>query len=296
MGRRERGFALFIVVAVLALMAALVADFVTLAQTDIRATRNEVELARARNLAEAGYAMALNDLLNPELGRAALADGRSREVEFDGGRISIAIQDEAGKIDLNWAPMELLSGLLDGLEIPGDVAARIIDAVADRRAGIALPQYAPGDIAASGLLGGPTLARLAHMPFASVDELQALARVDQASFDRMLPALTVYSESRRVNLSVAPRAVLMAIPGVSAEMADAIIASRKGGAGGALPVAAAQRLDNGGGYTGVGGLRAATITADAVTAGGVRFERRAVVSFTGIPLMPVRVLEWREGN
>lgn len=295
MRRCEQGFALFIVIAVLALMAALVADFVTLAQTDIRATRNMVERARVRTLAEAGYTIAVADLLDPVAGRALPTDGRSREVLFDGGVITLAIQDEAGKIDLNWAPMELISAMLDGLDIPGDVEGRILDAVAERRAAVPLPPYAPGDIAASALLGGPTLKKLALMPFANVGELQSLAKIDQASFERIVPSLTVYSESRRVNLYAASRAVLMAIPGVTAEMADAIVKSRTGRADGA-PNTAAHLLDNGGGYAAASGLRAATITADAVSDRGVRFKRSAVVSFTGMPLAPIRVLEWDEAS
>ena len=228
MSRREQGFALFIVIALLALMAALVADFATLAQTDVRATRNMVERERARMLAEAGYTIAVAKLLDPVAGRALATDGSRRDVSLDGGVITLAIQDEAGKIDLNWAPMELISGMLDALGVPGDVEARILDAVADRRAGVLLPPYAPGDIAASALLGGPTLKKLALMPFDSVGELQSLAKIDQSSFERIAPSLTVYSESRRINLYAASRPVLMAIPGVTAEMADAIVARAMG--------------------------------------------------------------------
>ncbi len=295
MSRREQGFALFIVIALLALMAALVADFATLAQTDVRATRNMVERGRARMLAEAGYTIAVAELLDPVAGRALPTDGRSRDVTFDGGVITLAIQDEAGKIDLNWAPMELISGMLDALEIPGDVESRILDAVAERRAGVPLPPYAPGDIAASALLGGPTRKKLALMPFESVGQLQSLAKIDQSSFERIAPSLTVYSESRRVNLYAASRAVLMAIPGVTAEMAEAIIASRNTAAGG-TPNAAEQLLGRSGGYAAASGLRAATITADAVTDRGMRFKRSAVVSFTGMPLAPIRVLNWGEGR
>lgn len=292
MRRHEQGFALLIVVALLALMAALIVDFMALAQTDMRATRNEIELARARSLAEAGYALALNDLVNPRAGKMPPADGRSRDVALDGGRIALAVADEGGKIDLNWAPIELISGLLDGLDMPGDVEARILGAVTERRGKIALPQYAPGDIAASALLGGPSLERLAHMPFASISQLEALTRMDQALFARVAPALTVYSESRRINMAAASRAVLLAIPGITPAMADAIVAARQEGGAASAPV----QLPDVGAYAAAGGMRAATITADAVTATGVHFRRRAVVAFTGAPAAPVRVLEWRGGE
>jgi general secretion pathway protein K len=295
MRRTDRGFALLLVVIVLALMAALVAAFAGLARTDLRATANAAELARARALAEAGYAMALNDLVNPIQGRATPTDGRSREVLFDGGKITIAVQDEAGKIDLNWAPVELIAGLLDELDVPGDVEARILDAVGERRGSAPLPQNAPGDLAAGGLLEGPTLEELAQRPFDSVGELQSLARIDATTYARLFPAFTVYSESRRINLYAAPRIVLMAIPGVTPEMADAIIAARVAADTTVSGQPAAAQLPYGSAnYAGLGGLRAATITADAVTDIGARFGRRAVVSFTGLPRAPVRVLEWRE--
>jgi len=295
MVRDDRGFALLVVVALLALMAALVANFVALARNDLRASANTVELARARALAEAGYALAVSNLIDPDLENRVKADGRTWKVSFDGGQILLSVQDEGGKIDLNWAPIEVISGLLDGLGIPGDVGARILDAVRERRASAPVPKYAPGDIAMGAILGGPTLQQLAQMPFRSVGDLQSDADIDHATFARLVPALTVYSESRRIELDTAPRAVLMAIPGMTAEMADAIVASRTARPLGAPITAAAQFVDSGG-YTAIGDLRAATIIANAVTVTGIRFERQAVLSFTGMPTAPVRLLEWRQAN
>jgi len=293
MQRRDGGFALFIVVALLALMAAAVIDFVALAQTDLRATRNTIELARARALAESGYALALNELLNPVPGNAPPTDGRKREVALDDGRITLAVEDEAGKLDLNWAPIELLEGLLDSLEVSGAAEGRIVDAVTARRAGAPLPRYAPGDIAAGGPMGGPTLERLAKRPFSSVDALKPLAQIDEPTFERIRPALTVYSESRRINLAAATRPVLMALPDMTAAIADAMLAARESGTAGGLRNASALQADYKR-YAAAGSLRAATIIADAVTGTGMRFRRVAVVSFTGVPTAPVRILEWRE--
>jgi general secretion pathway protein K len=290
--RRERGFALLLVIALLALMAALALDFTALARSGLYASRNAVELARARLLADAGYALALNDLLNPLQGAVEPADGSNRKIVFDGGSIDLSVQDESGKIDLNWAPVELISRALGELAIPGDVEARILGVVDDRRTEIPVPEYAPGDIVAGGLMGGPTREKLAFRPFASVGDLQSLASIDSADFDRITAIFTVYSESRRINPYTAPRPVLMAMPGMTEELADAVIAARAGGGAGA-PLNTAQLTVNIGNST-QSGLRAATIIADAVTDRGVRFVRRAIVSFTGLPSAPIRVLDWRQ--
>ena len=86
----------------------------------------------------------------------------------------------------------------------------------------------------------------------------------------------------------------MAIPGMTAELADGFIAARTRGGNEALtgPIAPVAN----GGYAAAGGLRAATIIVHAITPSGARFVRRAVVSLTGVPSAPVRVLEWRQAT
>jgi hypothetical protein len=47
-------------------------------------------------------------------------------------------------------------------------------------------------------------------------------------------------------------------------------------------------------YIGQTGNGAATVTATAVTAGGISFTREAVVGMTNTPLQPYQILEWRQ--
>ena len=62
-GRHERGFALLLVIWVLAILAVLAAGFAASTRSETRLARNLLEAARAQALAEAGIVRASASLL-----------------------------------------------------------------------------------------------------------------------------------------------------------------------------------------------------------------------------------------
>ena len=283
----EAGFALVSVLAILAVLAILVTGFALASRHSLALSRNTVEAARARAHAEAGVSLALGHLLDPDLARRWNANGTPHAVTFDGAEITVTLQDEAGKIDLNWAPLELIGGLLAEAGVPADAARGILDAVAARRQGGTLSGEPPGDRASAAMLGGPRLSDLAAAPFRLIEDLRLLPGVGPDLFDRLRPFVTVYAQSRHVDAASAPRAVLLALPGIAPEDADAILAARVPAGGQPRPAVPDEALP----FVGAADLR--TVTIIAVT-GTPAIRRRVVIALTARPNQPFQILEWRQ--
>ncbi len=108
----RRGLALVVVLWVLVLLSLIAASFTRATRTEVNVTRNLVDNAKAEALAEAGVYLAILALLDPDPAQRPRPDGTPWKVAFGGAEITVSVQDEGGKIDLNHAPDELLRGLL----------------------------------------------------------------------------------------------------------------------------------------------------------------------------------------
>ena len=294
--RLEAGFALLLVIWVVAILAVLAAGFALTTRSESELARNLLAAARARALAEAGAARAAAALLDADPRRQWRADGRPYALALEGGSLRIRIEDEDGKIDLNAAPPALITGLCAELGIDGGVAAALVDDIVARRQAAAAAS-APDALGArlelgpALGLGTPAMQSRQSAAFSTVDELREIPELDQASFERLRPFLTVYSASPRIDPAVAPREVLLAVPGIDPREVDRLLAARAAATDAAEPLPALTGVDL---YVARGLMRAATIIAEARTADGAAFTRRAVVAFTGIPLAPLEMLEWRQ--
>jgi type II secretory pathway component PulK len=113
----ERGFALVVVISVLAVLALLASGFAVATRQETKIVRNTMALARARVRADAGVALAEMGLLSRDPLARWHADDRPYALAFGGGDIRVSVQDEAGKIDLNWTPVPVIEGLLAALAI-----------------------------------------------------------------------------------------------------------------------------------------------------------------------------------
>ena len=279
---RERGIALLLVVWVLALAAVLATGFAAETRSEARRARNLAEEARARAAAEAGVMLAVAGLLDPSSESPWPRDGRSRRLRYAGAELTVAIQSESGKVDLNAAAPEFVTALIGALGLDDASAAALAEAVtarrraidAERRRGTSVPSDDP----------------MAE-PFRSLEELAAIPGVSRAAFERLAPFVTVYSGSPRVDPRTAPAPVLLAVPGVDPQQVAQLLAARAEGGGGALP-----RLSGVEAYVGPSSFVAAAVTAVAAMPRGSTFERRAVIGITADPDRPYRVLSWRQGG
>jgi general secretion pathway protein K len=247
-----------------------------------------MDAAQAQALADAGISLAIERILDPNPATRWPADGSIQQARFAGGRIAIALQDEGGKIDVNAAPLDLIGGLADEFGLSSDGRAALLEGIAARRAAArsaAAPQ-ATLLYAAAGIY----TTEIATLPFADLSELRLLPGLPRDAYERVVPYLTVFSESATLNPLTASRAALLAVPGISPQEVEFFLETRDRPAGD-IEKPALSGTDR---YVQVGALRAVTITARATVPTGASFSRQAVVLLSpDLPQRPYRILSWR---
>lgn len=284
--RGQRGYALVLVIAVLSVLALLAAAIAAETRSTALAARSRLEIVRARSLADSGVTIAIMHLLDRGEDSRWHADGVVHDESYGDGTLRITIEDEAGKIDLNNAPKEMIAGLL-GEFAPADQASALTDAILERRASFAPPAPRPGRFFTRGSV---TFQSLASLAFSDISEVRLIPGMSAALYQQLQPYVTVYSLGPLINRQTASRVALLAVPNVSANDVDALIARR----GAAEEVAPAQ-LSAFARYTDIADLQTVTIVAQAHLTGGISFTREAVVAVSpdqqsGLP----RFLRWRQ--
>ncbi len=210
----ERGFALFIVLWFLVLLAAIGTYLMANARLETALAHNILAAARAEALADAGIAQAVFNLEDPTPEKRWLLDGTAHVVRLPGGQVSIRLQDESQKINPNRASAELLSALLEAVGIDHLRALRLGAAMADwvspdgpsRPLGAKKNQYLD-----AGLDYGPP-----NAPIESLDELQLVLGMTPDIFAIVRPYLSIYADAPAPDAKNAPpairRALAMAAP------------------------------------------------------------------------------------
>lgn len=288
---RQRGVALILVIWVATLLLVIAGSFLYAMRTEAQAARNASLIARGEALAQAAVSRALMELFKPQGGPEVWQrDGTVREWAFDGAAVQVRFTDESAKIDVNTANNELLKGLLRYAGASDDEAAALLDAILDwrdqdshrRPYGAEEPEYAQAGLRV----------RPANRPFQSTEELQLVLGVRPELYQRIATMITVFSRQSGVNVHLAPRPVLLAIPGVSAEQVDAFLAERE-----------AARADRrvppifpaAGPYASYSPSTAVTIRADVQLGDAITVSREAVALVTPQYVRrPYTYLAWRE--
>jgi general secretion pathway protein K len=250
--RREQGFALLIVLWTMVLLALLVTGITGTGRTEAQLATNLRENAQLQ--AEADGASC--DVIFHALATSGplLAFG-----EMVRGRARVRVEDEAGKINPNTAPLQLLLALLRHVGVADDMTASLAAAIADWRddnptaspSGAKAPQY----IAAGQNYGSP------QEPFQSVAELADV-------LVRLAPHISIYNMGAP-ELNVADPVVVAALNNVA------------GGQAIGAPASSAT------------GSRTIGITATVSGPNGARFTRHADVGIgTGDHGPGYRILTW----
>ena len=221
---KQNGMALVIVLWMLALLTLLAAGYSRMMRTETILISQHMQLAEARAMAEAGVWLAIQDLLAMEVDRKWLSDGREYTFTWYEGGISLRLQDEAGRIDLNTARAELLHGLLQDSGIDEAEAIGLLQAIMDWRDRDNLPRTAGAEDQDYRLAGRNYGAK--DGPFNSVEELRQVLGMNDSIFGAVEPALTVYSHQPGINPVVATREALLAIPGMDDAAIEAFLAAR----------------------------------------------------------------------
>jgi len=214
-----RGAALLLVLWLIALLTALVGAFALSAQVEGLQGRVLVRGLAATNAARAGveYAVTRVELEDPL--RQWLPDGRPHAWRYAGAEIEVRITDENGKVDLNQAPMPLLTSLLRALGVEQMEAGRLAGAIADWRDPDSLTQPSGGaenaDYAAAGRAYGAKDAA-----FESIAEVEQVLGFTPELYARIQPLVTVYSGRAQPDTAFAPAEVLDALGMDGAALVD----------------------------------------------------------------------------
>ena len=205
----ERGLALVVVLWGVAALSLIAAAMAAAAISAAHVEHNAWTQLQVQTAADAGIQGAVLSLFDPDASNRSPLDGRERQISVLGTAVTVSIQDEAGRIDLNSAGRNLLR---DYFKAAGaSDADGLADRVVARRSGAATEN--------------PQAAK----PFQSVDELNFIPGMTPGLLSRVAPGLTVYSHSPNFDMRVAPDGVLQVIPGVDQHGADVMIAGRHPG-------------------------------------------------------------------
>lgn len=288
-----RGIALVLVLWVVALLVILLGGFVVLARTENLQTRHLFDGTRARYAAESGLAYAALELrrVNPEL--RWVPDGRSYAFEFEGAKVEVAITDESGKVDINGADEQVLAALLRVVGADEQRAAQIADAALDFRDpdDLIRPNGAEDrEYEAAGLPYTPS-----NRNFGTVEELQQVLGMDYELYRLLEPHITVYARASRPNPAFASATVLQALPGMTPEIAAALVDQRRQ----LLPGQAAEPLllPDGTPLVPAGGGVTYTVRSKATLPNGAWTVLDATIRLGGAPGgRAFSILRWRPGS
>ncbi len=276
----------FIVVAVLWILTALAtlatiygiyvnATAFSLAGYDVRLQAQELAMA---GVELAVYKLTENPQAQPVRGKFAFRLGNAD--------VTVDFRSESGRIDLNFAPKQLLVGLFTVLGTEPEAAEDFADRIIAWRT----PASKAADSEAAlyrtaGKSYGPR-----HGPFQHVNELGLVLGLTSDVVDRALPYLTVYSGQPEVNVFNAAPEVLAALPGLTPGRIQILLAQRDSAPHDILNA----QLGMAAQYVTAQSSKASRITVDVRLDANRRMRSEAVVLLLDDDVAPFRLLSWRD--
>lgn len=185
--------------------------------------------AEALAVAESGVALAEFMLLNPDPNKRWRADGSIYQIDMDNAALRIRLLSETGKININLIELGLLQNIM--LHAPNGSNAQLPSATINRAA--AIVDWRDSDdlmningaekkqYQEAGLTVQPS-----NKPLQTLEELQQVSGMDEATLKWLEPLVTVYSDAPQVDLQLASKEVLQLISGVDARLIDTYVAAR----------------------------------------------------------------------
>lgn len=217
--RRERGFALLMVLWTLMLLAFLATVYGNNARTEVLLARNLVTNSRAEALADAGIYRAAAGLARAPREGGFRGNGQVyiwRPDGLDAGMASepldevrFTVRDEGGKVDINQAPAPLLRELFIAIGVKPESAIALADAIIDFRDENQEKQphgAEARDYKQAGLPWGPK-----NKQFDVVDELTYVLGMTPEIYRRVAPLVTVWGLGESPHPYTAPLEVQRAM-------------------------------------------------------------------------------------
>jgi len=233
----QRGIALLMVLWVLTILMVIVFSFSFMTRTETHATASFREGVEEKFLAEAAIERAIMEIiyrmqnLAVEGSEVWKTDGTSYSGELGDREYVVKITDESGKVDINAAPPLLLKNLLVNSGVRIEDADVIVDSIMDWKDPDDLHRLNGAESDYYMSLPNPYKAKNAN--FDTLEELILVRGVTpeilygSGEKKGIIDFLTINSIRSTININAAPKEVLMAIPGMTSEIADAIINYRE---------------------------------------------------------------------
>ena len=239
---KQRGVALITVLLVVAIATVVTAGMIARQQLSIRSSSNQLSARQAWHYGLGGEALAqallVRDLKQSGGQQSAPVDHpreawarKQAPFEVDGGRISVQIEDLAGRFNLNSLVVntqenpvarQRFERLLVALKIDPLFAARLVDWLDKGQ------QLSGGSGAEDNeyLLLQPAY-RAANRRLQDVSELRLLLELSEADYQRLLPYVSALPEDVRLNVNTASAVVLSTlVQGMSLQSAQELVQGR----------------------------------------------------------------------
>lgn len=220
----ESGVVLVVVLWVVASMALLVSAFNATVRSSATVITSERISAERRAVLEGGLEMVVAQLLADEDAREWPRDGTPRTIQLGARRLRAHVQNASGLVDLNQSDETLLLGLIEEVSSSSSDAAMIRDRILDWRDDDSRRRFRGAEDFNYERAGRDRGA--GDTDFVHVSQLRDVLGVSTALYQRLAPFVTVFNSDGRINPQIAPKRVLMAIPGVSPAEASRAVEQR----------------------------------------------------------------------
>ncbi len=232
-----RGIALVLVLWVLTLLTVMALGMTQTQRTETALVENQIGGARFRATADAAIAYTMLSFLLPatddtlgsgeaesEYATPWIPNGAPRAWRFNGEPVTIAVFNEASRVNLNQADPQLLAALMQAVGVADEDAARLADAIADWRDEDDLRLLNGAEDREYEDAGRSLGAKDA--PFATVEDLQQVLGMEPILYQRLAPELTVDAEGGSPATQFASPTVLAALEGIPLEEAQLRVEER----------------------------------------------------------------------
>lgn len=286
--KKQSGMALIIVLWMLVVMTAMALAFSGKVRSEILLTANFYNQAKAISLAESGIwrgaAMILNRAVAANNGNPIDLDGSIYSLDSELGQLQVSLQSCNGLVDLNRAPPEIITSLLQTLNIPVETTDIIVDSLLDWRDeddikhlnGAERTEYL-----ALGLDYGPKNGLMN-----STSELARVNGVTAEVYRALKSMVTVHSGQPRIDIHTAPIGVVsMLLAMEQAKLVDVLDENKQIDVN-LIPIETRK-------YIGTGQNEFFKISSFAKVNNSV-FGHIAIVKLEPTERLPVTVLAWRD--
>jgi general secretion pathway protein K len=238
----QAGIALIMVLWVLAILMVIALSFSVMTRTETHSTLSFKEGMEKRFLAEAGIQRAITEIYyrirnrNVEGNDAWVTDGTSHSDNLGDGEYTVSITDESGKININALTDTsgiILKNLLMNSGVEEETANTIVDSVLDWKESSSTGAHRLSGAGDDYYMSLPVPYKAKHANFDTLEELLLVKGVTSEILygddekKGIIDFLTIYSTTPTISVNAAPKEVLTAVPGITPEIADAIISYRE---------------------------------------------------------------------